>query len=110
MMKTIYLIISSISLTLLLSACGGGGGDTTFDSGIRKYDAINCDNSNAGIGINDCGDVLIPNYYICLKTNDTLVSSSDNTLLEIIEKADGTKKVCVKNTMPIGSAYILRGK
>jgi len=106
--KRKYLIISSISLALLLSACGGGSGSTTFE-GSGSITIIQCDNSNSAIATNDCGDSTTPDYYTCLKSNDTLVSENDNTLLEIIDKADGSKKVCIKDTTPSGAAHIVRG-
>ena len=104
-MKNIYLIISSIFLTLLLSACGGGGGGggTSIGGGSTQVAIINCDNSNSGTGTNDCGDALVPDYYTCIQDGDTLVKEDDNTSVEIIHSGSN-KKVCVVS----GTAHILR--
>lgn len=89
-MKKIYLIISSISLALLLSACGGGSGGT-FEG------VVDSNNSNNTIQVTICP------VYTTLLSNDTLVSESDDTTVTIRD-TDGVKDVCV-NT---GAAYILR--
>lgn len=107
MMRQIFLYIQIVALSLFLSACGSG--DTKYSSNESDTIVVECDNFNSGVATNDCGDGGVPNYYTCLKSGDTLVSSSDTTKIEMIENANGIKKVCVQVTTPRGRAYILKG-
>ena len=85
-MRNIYLIISSISLALLLSACGGGD---TADSGSSstQIPVVHCD-TNTTTPIED---------------GDTLVKETDDTTVTITD-TDGDKKVCTDT----GDAHLLR--
>jgi len=111
-MKLIYLVIT---LTFLFSGCNNDGTINQEDIGstpISNSDGINrsriyvvnCDNTNSVNSTNDCGNADIPDYYTCIKSNDTLVKETDNTTVEIVHNSNGTKKVCVKS----GGAYLLR--
>ena len=85
-MKNIYLIISSITLALLLSACGGGGSEGSFN------------NSETLITIPSC------EIYEDIITGDTIIQDQNNTSIKTVFNIDGTKKVCVLT----GSAHIIR--
>jgi len=84
-MRNIYLIISSITLALLLSACGGGG---TSEGG-----------DTLKITIPACGEI-----YELLYDGDAVIKNEDNTSVKTVFNTDGTKKICVLS----GSASILR--
>ena len=84
-MRNIYLLISSITLALFLSACGDDG-DGKFDTGEEKITVTTCEN------------------YITLQTNDTLVKDDNNTTVKIIHDSNNTKQVCIVT----GSAHIIR--
>ena len=86
-MKKIYLIISSISLALLLSACGGG-------------DAVDSANGSTSISIVMCDT----NTTTPLQSGDTIVKDTDNTTLTITDIDQTSKTVCVD----AGSAHIVR--
>jgi len=100
-MKYFIYTIHAIIIVLFLNSCGSSdtqeGGAFTLPNTVI---VINCDGT--GTGLNDCIN------YTCLNNNDTLVSNNDDTLLEIIHTSNGNKKVCVKLTVPAGSAHIQR--
>ena len=84
-MKKIYLIISSITLALFLSACGGGS-DASFSNSEVQIDIPTCE------------------MYENIITGDTIIQKENNTSIKTVFDINGTKKVCTLN----GSAYILR--
>jgi hypothetical protein len=84
-MKKIYLTLSSITLALLLSTCGGG-------------DSSSFENSQTLITIPSC------ETYEDIVTGDTVVQDESNTSIKTVFNTDGTKKVCVLT----GSAHIVR--
>jgi len=86
-MKKIYLILNSISLALLLSACGTGDMSEDTNTG-----------DNVKVVVTAC------NTYTIIQSGDTLVKDSDNTSIITVFNSDGLKKVCVQT----GSAHILR--
>ena len=85
-MRHIYLIISSIALTLLLSACEGGGSDSFFLNSETKITIPNCET------------------YENILTGDTIIQDENNTSIKTVFDINGNKKVCTLT----GSAYILR--
>jgi len=85
-MKRINLILSTISLALLLSACGGGG-ETSVGG-----------DSSGQIAVSSCPT------YTTLNSGDTLVKETNDTTVTIRSVDSTTNEVCV-NT---GSAHILR--
>lgn len=99
MIKILY-IIKLFFIVLILNSCGSGdtseGGSEIIN--INKLIVVDCNLSNNSIALNDC------NGYTCIKQNDTLVSGTNNTILEIIHISNNEKKVCVKQ----GLAHILR--
>ena len=109
-MKNFKMCVFSLTTTLFLISCGGGGDTTEGYDGDSSHKStedkgiivISCDGS--GKGLNDKVN------YTSLKENDTLVSLSDNTKLVIINSSNGSKKVCVKTTVPSGRAKIVRAK
>ena len=103
-MKKYLKFIYILGIILFINACGGG--DNTQEGGDEqnKIVIIDCNNSNNDIGVNDCGDSTVPDYYTCLKSNDTIVNTTDDTNVSIVHDIDDNKKVCTLN----GSAYILR--
>lgn len=108
MKKIFYAVQLFIVITFLVS-CGGGSGDTTFSgSVVEKVVIINCNNSNNSVGINDCGNSSTPDYFTCVRDGDRIVSTNNNTQLLIIDRSDGTRKVCVQSTNVVNSAHILR--
>ena len=84
-MKKIVLIISTISLALLFSACGGDG-EGNFDTGQQKIDITSCET------------------YTTIQTNDLLVKDDENTTVKIVHDSNGTKTICVSS----GSAHLIR--
>ena len=84
-MRNIYLIISSITLALFLSACGSDG-EGKFDTGQEKITVTSCES------------------YITLQTNDLLVKDDSNTTIKVTHDSNNTKQVCVAT----GSAHIIR--
>ena len=111
-MKKIIQIISLLLMILILSSCGSsdtqeGGSLASLQINNNtttsvRVEVVNCDGTGSGNETNDCLN------YTCIKEGDTLISNNDNTLLEIIHSSNNTKKVCVKNTVPLGSATIIR--
>lgn len=105
-MKNIILLIKVTLISLLLISCGekktseGDPNNTVTTSGTKVV-IINCDGS--GAGVKDCST-----NHTCVKSGDSIVSENNSTLLEIITLSDGTKKVCIKTTTPVGVAHILR--
>jgi len=95
-MKKILYIINITLLLITLSSCGSS--DTQEGDNIAKIDVINCDLSNSNHALNDCIG------YTCINKKDTLVSNTNDTVLQIIHFNNDDKKVCVQN----GSAHILR--
>lgn len=90
-MRNIYLVISSIVLALLLSACGGAGSsDASFDSGNKKIAVIACNTTTP--------------VYTDIETGDLLGKEVTPTNVTIIHDTNGNKKVCVVS----GSAHLLR--
>lgn len=85
-MKKIVLIISTISLALLFSACGGGDGEGNFDTGQQKIDITSCET------------------YTTIQTNDLLVKDDENTTVKIVHDSNSTKTICVVT----GSAHLIR--
>jgi len=84
--KKIILIISSIFLALLFSACGGGDGEGNFDTGQQKINITNCES------------------YTTIQTNDLLVKDDSNTTVKIVHDSNGTKTICVLS----GNAHLIR--
>ena len=103
MKSSIIKIVSIFFVISFMSACSGGksdtqeGGANSIDS-VENISIVDCNLSNASSARNDCQG------YTCIHPNDTLVSDSDQTLLEIIHTSSDDKKVCVKNA----SAHIIR--
>jgi len=95
-MKTILYIINFTLLLITLSSCGSS--DTQEGNNIARINVINCDLSNSADALNNCIG------YTCVNKNDTLVSNTNDTVLQIIHFNNDDKKVCVQN----GSAHILR--
>jgi len=85
-MKKIILILSSLLIALLFSACGGGDGEGHFDTGEQKITITNCET------------------YVTIQTNDLLVKDDSNTTVKIVHDSNGTKTICVE----IGSAHLIR--
>jgi len=83
-MKNIY-ILMVITIALLFSACGDGDG--RFETGDTKIDVTVCP------------------IIIAVDNNDLLVKNEDNTTIQVIHDANGSKQVCVLS----GSAHIIRG-
>lgn len=83
-MKKIYLIIITISLSLFLSACGGGDGSAG--------------NTDSNIDIPDC------EVYVNFLSGDTIIQKVSGTSIKTVFDINGTKKVCTLT----GAAYILR--
>lgn len=102
------LIVNIITLSFFLSACGGGSGDTTYMNTTTNEDTkitiINCDNSNDLIADHSCDNVIVPDYYTCIQSGDTLVKDDSNTIIKVIGDSNDNKKVCVVS----GSAHLLR--
>jgi len=90
-MKILYSLIIALFVSLVFSACGSGDGGFSFipssDNEIIKCDATND----------------IPNGYTTLNSGDTIVKSSENTVISIFHDNNNNKKVCVVS----GDAYIL---
>ena len=98
-MKKIYLIISSISLALLLSGCGGGGGTAEGDGRTTSGGGTaSGGGGSTNIKVADCYT------YTTLYTGDTLVKETDDTIVTIRDNANDTQDVCVNQ----GAAHILR--
>ena len=93
-MKKIYLIISTIGLVLILTACGSGG---TRD-GITDEDTIAGDKGNEITVVNCNTNTTTP-----ILEGDTLVSETDDTTVTITD-TNGDKTVCVDT----GAAHLLR--
>jgi len=87
-MKKIILIVSSLLIALLFSACGGGDGEGNFDTGEQKIDIVKCDTNTSTV----------------IVTNDLLVKDDSNTTVKIVHDANGTKTICVLT----GSAHLIR--
>lgn len=107
-MKNLYKTLMILTIISLFTACGGGGGGTTeggASDNTTKIYVILC--AAGAVGANDCGTVANP--YTCVRNGDTLVAQNDSTELEVVHNSEDNKKVCVKDTIPVGSAYILRG-
>jgi hypothetical protein len=85
-MKKIILILSSLFLALLFSACGGGDGEGHFDTGEEKIAITSCET------------------YITIQDNDLLVKDDSNTTVKIVHDSNGTKTICVVT----GSAHLIR--
>ncbi len=106
-MRNIYLTISSISLALLLSACGGGSGGTSVGDGDSPSSSPSGGSSGGSSGGGSSSteiQVTSCETYIALLSGDTLVKETDDTVVTIRDNADNTQDVCV-NT---GAAHILR--
>lgn len=86
-MKRDCIILTTTTLVLLLSACGGDG-KGRFDTGNEKVIVSNCET------------------YITIQVDDLLVKDSTNTTIKIVHDANDTKQVCVVS----GSAHIIREK
>jgi hypothetical protein len=80
-MKKIYLTLTTLSLALLLSACGGSE-----------------DNSETLITIPPC------ETYEDIVAGDIVVQDDVNTSIKTVFNTDGSKKVCVLT----GAAHIVR--
>ncbi len=87
-MKTIYLILATITTALLFSACGSGG--DTFDTGEEKVVIVTCDTNTTTL----------------IQPNDLLVKDSANTTVTVTHNSDDTKEICVET----GSAHLIREK
>jgi len=99
--KKIINILGLMLIILVLSSCGSSSTQEGDNAPLaNNIDVVNCDGS--GTGLNDCVN------FTCIKKGDTLVSNSNNTVLEIIHNSNNSKKVCVKQTTPAGSAKIIR--
>ena len=95
-MKKRYILSLSI-ITLLFSACGGGGGsDASFSNAEQKIDI-----NETCITTPTSSDI---SNYITLESGDTIIKDADNTVISTYHDVNGTKKVCLVS----GSAYILR--
>ena len=71
---------------LLLSACSGGGGDSSFE------------NANTTIPITNC------ETYVDVLSGDAIVQDSNGTSIKTVFNTDGSKKVCIIS----GTAHIVR--
>lgn len=85
-MRKIYLILTSFTLALFLSACGGGGSDASFSNAEQKITIPNCET------------------YETIEDGDTVIQDQNSTSIKTVFDQNGTKKVCVLT----GSAHILR--
>jgi hypothetical protein len=85
-MKKIVLIISSLFLALLFSACGGGDGEGNFDTGSQEINVTQCE------------------IYTIIQINDLLVKDNSDTTVKIVHDSNGTKTICVVS----GSAHLIR--
>jgi hypothetical protein len=96
--KKIVSIVTFTILTIGFSACGGGGGDSSFSNGqeIIPID-VNCTTSAV-----TPADITT---YVALESGDAIVKNDNNTTVEIYHDVDGIKKVCVQLG---GSAHIVR--
>ena len=63
MMKTIQSVFATAALTCLLSACGGGGGDTADPSLASRYSAV------GSYPITDCVKPVVTTTYVLTATN-----------------------------------------
>lgn len=89
-MKKTYFLANLSLIALLFSACGGGGGDASYDSGNTKIPVINCNNQTP--------------VFTTIEEKDLLVKEESSTEVTIIHSTNGEKKVCVL----LGSAHLLR--
>lgn len=85
-MKNIFLLIQIISLALLLSACGEGGGGRTVVGGDNTIPITNC------------------NVYSPLFDGDTVVKETDGTSVKIVDLGGVSREICVLT----GAAHIVR--
>lgn len=85
-MKNIVLIISSLFLALLFSACGGGDGEGNFDTGSQEINVTQCET------------------YTIIQINDLLVKDNSDTTVKIVHDSNGTKTICIVS----GSAHLIR--
>ena len=97
-MKKILYIVSFIFVALSFTACGGGGGDSSFSGDTTTQIDINV---NCVSGTPSAGDLAT---YITLLSGDTIVEDTDPTTVSTYHDLSGNKKICL-NT---GSAHILR--
>ena len=99
-MKNTYLLLSSIIIALLLSACGSGSASQkgTSESSITVVD---CNGSNVALATNDCN---VDGNFTCYQSSDTLVEDTRSSSVQIITDTSGTKKVCIVS----GSAHLVR--
>ena len=95
-MKKIYLLISSISLALLLTACGGGGSTDESRKGVSDG---NDSNNGDIVKVVDCSTGEVTS----IESGDILLRDTTNTMVTITD-TDGHKTVCVD----VGSAHISR--
>ncbi len=99
-MKIIIHSIQVLLILILFNSCG------SVDTQEGEYSSktyngkgiINCNLSNKNNATNDC------NGYTCLKKLDTLVSLSNDTVLNIVHISTNEKKVCLIS----GSSLIIR--
>lgn len=92
-MKRIYILINTISLALLLSACGGGSGssgDGLFDSGNTKISLSLCNNTNSS--------------FTAIEDEDLLKKQSADARVNIVHDSNDNKKICLLS----GEAYLIR--
>lgn len=85
-MKKIMQRTIIVSITLLLSACGGGTDKSTFDTGQEQITISTCPTTVEAL------------------SNDLLIKDSSDTIIEYTFDSNGTKQICVVS----GSAHIIR--
>ncbi|XPV67832.1 MAG: hypothetical protein ACNI25_10960 [Halarcobacter sp.] len=93
-MKKISIIVLSILSSIVFTACGGGGGDSSFKQTIVDI-TVTCVASPTSTDFDT---------YNTLYTGDTVVNDQPGTTVTTYHNINGETKVCL-NT---GAAHIVR--